>query len=62
MTQNLLINEAEEQVLKFCRVVRPVDNVAIVLQIELGLSTENKSLNFYGVRLGWLGKLGYTLK
>ena len=40
LKSNLLVNEAEEQVLKFRRVVRPVDDVAIVLQIELGLSTE----------------------
>ena len=40
MPRNLLINEAEEKVLKFCRVVRPVHNVPIVLQIELGLSAE----------------------
>ena len=37
---NLLIDETEEQVLKFSCVVGPVDNVTIVLQIKLGLSSK----------------------
>jgi hypothetical protein len=37
---NLLVDEGEEQVLQLCRVVGPVDDVAIVLVIELGLSAE----------------------
>lgn len=61
--QDVLADEAVEQVLQLGRVVRAVDDEALVLVVELGLSAELAAEELGGVR-GWavegLGHVGHV--